>query len=184
MKYTNEDIEFAIRLLHQREEVGDEKTQAWLSVPGHQALLDELSAIRRILSAKEDGVGSEEELLLRHKKRKAQKRRRLLVAWGAAASVAALAVVFSWRFFASTDEALPARQTPQKFVELTVTSGKQLFLDAKSETSESGIPYDQEHLLCRYSTSLSPTSPAGDSGAIRNLKPPEPRFWAFHRMAI
>ena len=25
MKYTNEDIEFAIRLLHRREEVGDEK---------------------------------------------------------------------------------------------------------------------------------------------------------------
>ena len=158
MKYTNEDIEFAIRLLHQREEVGDEKTQAWLSVPGHQALLDELSAIRRILSAKEDGVGSEEELLLRHKKRKAQKRRRILVAWGAAASVAALAVVFSWHFFASTDEALPARQTPQKFVELTLSSGKQLFLDTKSETSESGIPYDSINGLDYRATAIDTNS--------------------------
>ena len=56
MKYTNEDIEFAIRLLNHREEFPKEEVQQWLDDPGHRALVDELAAIRRLLAAREVGA--------------------------------------------------------------------------------------------------------------------------------
>lgn len=51
MDYTNEDIEFAIRLLNRREEVPEEEAQEWLAEPGHEELVDELALIRKVLSA-------------------------------------------------------------------------------------------------------------------------------------
>ena len=142
MSYTNEELEFAIRLLNHREELTEEEIRSWLALPGHRRLVDELAAIRKILSAGEERQGKTEELLLWQKRKKAQKRRRILIGWSAAAATVLIGV-FSWNFFSASDHAPSAQPTNKKFVELTLASGEQIILDSQNEpAAEIGIPYD------------------------------------------
>ena len=52
MSYRDEDIEFANRILTQREELNEEEVAAWLRVKDHVELLDEIAAIRQKLSGR------------------------------------------------------------------------------------------------------------------------------------
>lgn len=47
MRYTDEDIEFAGRILTHREELEDEFVEKWMEDREHVRLLDELAAVRK-----------------------------------------------------------------------------------------------------------------------------------------
>ena len=55
MSYRDEDIEFANRILTQREELNEEEVAAWLRVKDHVELLDEIAAIRQKLCKSRKG---------------------------------------------------------------------------------------------------------------------------------
>ena len=143
MHYTNEDIEFAIRLLNHREELPKEEVQQWLDDPGHQVLVDELAAIRRLLAAREERQVEAGGWRPLSRKRKGERKRRILIGWSAAASIIVLISIFSGIFFAKQEEA-PTTEGPRKgFVELTLATGEQLFLDPRGEEDgESIVPRD------------------------------------------
>lgn len=47
-KYTSEEYEFAIRMLHHRKELSSEEAEEWMKDPDHLELLEEMAAVRRI----------------------------------------------------------------------------------------------------------------------------------------
>ena len=94
MNYTNEDIEFAIRLLNHREEVPEEEAQAWLAEPGHEELVDELALIRKVLSAQKGHEAQPAEMPRLQRRGNGRKLRRRIAGWcAAAAAIAVLAIV-------------------------------------------------------------------------------------------
>lgn len=48
MKYNPDDYEFAIRVLHHRQELSDKEVREWMEDPGHVKLLEEMACIRMI----------------------------------------------------------------------------------------------------------------------------------------
>ena len=176
MSYTNEELEFAIRLLNHREELTEEEIRSWLALPEHRTLVDELAAIRQILSAEERQQGRTEELW--QKRRKAQKRRRLVIGWSAAAAVVAIIVIAGGNFFSSLDffstpdKEIVTQPSPKKLVELTLATGEQLFLDPKNEAAAAtGIPYDSLNGL-NYTAAAAAQADSADKEIFNTLRTP------------
>ena len=97
MGYKDDDIEFANRLLTQREELNDEEVTAWLKEKDHVELLDEIAAIRQKLSGQSYGENSEEEFLYLEKSIYDRKSRRMTLRWSIAASIILLVGLFVGR---------------------------------------------------------------------------------------
>ena len=97
MGYTNDDIEFANRLLTRREELNDEEVTAWLKEKDHVELLDEIAAIRQKLSGQSYGENGEEEFLYLEKSIYDRKSRRMTLRWSIAASIILLVGLFVGR---------------------------------------------------------------------------------------
>ena len=97
MGYKDDDIEFANRLLTQREELNDEEVTAWLKEKDHVELLDEIAAIRQKLSGQSYGEDSEEEFLYLEKSIYDRKSRRMTLRWSIAASIILLVGLFVGR---------------------------------------------------------------------------------------
>ena len=145
MSYTNEELEFAIRLLNHREELSEEEIRSWLDAPGHRALVDELAAIRRILSAEEGRQGGTGDLLLRQKRERVRKRRRLVAGWSAAAAIVVAIGVLGWNIFSGSEPA------PVK------TAGSPKLVELNGTIAETNVPYDSLGGLDYTATDLSQT---------------------------
>lgn len=97
MRYKDDDIEFANRLLARREELNDEEVTAWLKEKDHVELLDEIAAIRQRLSGQSYRGRDEEEFLHLEKSIYDQKSRRMTLRWSVAASIILLVGLFVGR---------------------------------------------------------------------------------------
>ena len=143
MDYTNEDIEFAIRLLNRREEVPEEEAQAWLAEPGHEELVDELALIRKVLSAQKGHEAQPAEMPRLQRRVNGRKLRRRIAGWCAAAAAVAVLAIVGGDLFRAGSVPAAKEEAPRKLVELTLASGEQLFIDPQGGgTAGEGIPYD------------------------------------------
>lgn len=96
MEYTDEDIEFAGRILTEREELEDDVVARWMEDKEHVQLLDELATFREKLT-KGDFAGSEEEFRRLEQSVYDRKSRRMTLRWSVAASIILLIGLFVGR---------------------------------------------------------------------------------------
>ena len=97
MSYRDEDIEFANRILTQREELNEEEVAAWLRVKDHVELLDEIAAIRQKLSGRGYGENVDVEYQRLEQAVYDRKSRRMTLRWSVAASIILLVGLFVGR---------------------------------------------------------------------------------------
>lgn len=79
MKYKDEDIAFAHKILSQRNELDEQEVESWLRVKGHVELLNELAL-------EKDGGGQEEE-------EEARKSRQMTLRWSLTIAVVLIIVL-------------------------------------------------------------------------------------------
>ena len=97
MRFQDEDIEFAGRILTNREELDDDVVEQWMEDTEHIRLLDELAAVRERLSGseyKQLEVGEFKRLTQSVADRKS---RRMTLRWSVAASIILLISLFVGR---------------------------------------------------------------------------------------
>ena len=97
MSYRDEDIEFANRILTQREELNEEEVAAWLREKDHVELLDEIATIRQKLSGREYGEDVDVEYQRLEQVVYDRKSRRMTLRWSVAASIILLVGLFVGR---------------------------------------------------------------------------------------
>lgn len=97
MGYRDEDIEFANRILVQREELNEEEVAAWLREKDHVELLDEIAAIRQKLSGRGYGENVDVEYQRLEQAVYDRKSRRMTLRWSVAASIILLIGLFVGR---------------------------------------------------------------------------------------
>ena len=56
MKYNPDDYEFAIRVLHHRQELSDKEVREWMEDPGHVKLLEEMAACQGQKISHREGI--------------------------------------------------------------------------------------------------------------------------------
>ena len=92
MKYNPDDYEFAIRVLHHRQELSDKEVREWMEDPGHVKLLEEMACIRMISGLPDiAGLSRTEDI--------PQRRHSLKIAHVAAIAASLLLVFFICSFF-------------------------------------------------------------------------------------
>lgn len=96
MGYTDEDIEFAGRILTEREELEDDVVARWMEDKEHVQLLDELATFREKLTER-NFAGSEEEFRRLEQSVYDRKSRRMTLRWSVAASIILLIGLFVGR---------------------------------------------------------------------------------------
>ena len=97
MSYRDEDIEFANRILTQREELNEEEVAAWLREKDHVVLLDEIATIRQKLSGRGYGEDVDVEYQRLEQAVYDRKSRRMTLRWSVAASIILLVGLFVGR---------------------------------------------------------------------------------------
>ena len=97
MSYRDEDIEFANRILTQREELNEEEVAAWFRVKDQVELLDEIAAIRQKLSGRGYGENVDVEYQRLEQAVYDRKSRRMTLRWSVAASIILLVGLFVGR---------------------------------------------------------------------------------------
>jgi CHASE3 domain sensor protein len=78
MEYTDDDIAFAYRLIHERETLDDKEVEEWIKSPVHRRLMNEMEGVRRQWEA-EATSGNEQERLARAGDE--EKSRRMTLRW-------------------------------------------------------------------------------------------------------
>jgi putative anti-sigma factor len=153
MRYTDEDIEFAGRILTHREELEDEFVEKWMEDREHVRLLDELAAVRKNLSAGDFERLENGELARLEQSVADRKSRRMTLRWSVAASIVLIVALYvgrgvdEWRnlneerLMAQTERTLPGVRA-----ELILATGEKVQLGQKSEIisgkKETGIRND------------------------------------------
>ncbi len=97
MDYKDEDIEFAKKILVQREELSDEEVVAWLKEKKHVQLLDEIAAVRQRLVEQDESLDEQEEYQCFEQYVYERKSRRMTLRWSVAASIILLVALFVGR---------------------------------------------------------------------------------------
>ena len=77
MEYSREDIEFAFRVLNDRESLDDGEVEAWMKVPVHLRLLNDMEAVRQQLAETE----GESDLERLEREMRERKSRRMTLRW-------------------------------------------------------------------------------------------------------
>ncbi len=71
MKYNPDDYEFAIHVLHHRQELSDEEVSKWMEDPGHVKLLEEMACIRMVAGNRDvAGLSEQKGFWQRHRRLK------------------------------------------------------------------------------------------------------------------
>lgn len=154
MEYTDEDIEFAGRVLTHREELEDELVEKWMEDWEHVQLLDELAAERKNLSEGDFERQETEELASLEQAEADRKSRRMTLRWSVASSIILIVALYvgrgvdEWRnlneerLMAQAERTLPGGRR----AELILATGEKVQLGQKSEIisgkKETGIRND------------------------------------------
>lgn len=135
MEYTDEDIEFARRILTHREELTEEQVEAWMADRKHVELLGRLAEIHEDRSVDEEIHSEVDEKARLEQVVREQKSRRMTLRWSLAASVILIIglsvsrTVSEWRDL--KDEKVLAETTGMSSgmrAELILTGGKKVNL--------------------------------------------------------
>lgn len=140
MSYKDEDIEFASRILTQREELNEEEVAAWLREKGNMELLDEIAAIRQKLSGSDYRESVDVEYQRLEQDVYDRKSRRMTLRWSVAASIILLVGLFVGRTVTEWQEpdkvrvvAGTERCVPGVKAELILSTGERVVLDRNME---------------------------------------------------
>lgn len=138
MGYKDDDIEFANRLLTQREELNDEEVTAWLKEKDHVELLDEIAAIRQKLSGQSYGENSEEEFLYLEKSIYDRKSRRMTLRWSIAASIILLVGLFVGRTISGVRDIHEEQELAKSVMQPGTSKAILMMADGKEVVLEQG----------------------------------------------
>ena len=138
MGYKDDDIEFANRLLTQREELNDEEVTAWLKEKDHVELLDEIAAIRQKLSGQSYGENSEEEFLYLEKSIYDRKSRRMTLRWSIAASIILLVGLFVGRTISGVRDIHEEQELAKSVMQPGTSKAILMMADGKEGVLEQG----------------------------------------------
>lgn len=138
MGYKDDDIEFANRLLTQREELNDEEVTAWLKEKDHVELLDEIAAIRQKLSGQSYGENSEEEFLYLEKSIYDRKSRRMTLRWSIAASIILLVGLFVERTISGVRDIHEEQELAKSVMQPGTSKAILMMADGKEVVLEQG----------------------------------------------
>ena len=138
MSYKDDDIEFANRLLTQREELNDEEVTAWLKEKDHVELLDEIAAIRQKLSGQSYGENGEEEFLHLEKSIYDQKSRRMTLRWSIAASIILLVGLFVGRTISGVRDIHEEQELAKSVMQPGTSKAILMMADGKEVVLEQG----------------------------------------------
>lgn len=140
MGYTDEDIEFAGRILTEREELEDDVVARWMEDKEHVQLLDELATFRGKISSDEYKRLETEEFARLVQSMADRKSRRMTLHWSVAASIILLIALFISRALEewhTLDEercvAKTERTVPGMKAELILATGEKVTLQQRSE---------------------------------------------------
>lgn len=138
MGYKDDDIEFANRLLTQREELNDEEVTAWLKEKDHVELLDEIAAIRQKLSGQSYGENGEEEFLYLEKSIYDRKSRRMTLRWSIAASIILLVGLFVGRTISGVRDIHEEQELAKSVMQPGTSKAILMMADGKEVVLEQG----------------------------------------------
>lgn len=138
MGYKDDDIEFANRLLTQREELNDEEVTAWLKEKDHVELLDEIAAIRQKLSRQSYGESGEEEFLYLEKSIYDRKSRRMTLRWSIAASIILLVGLFVGRTISGVRDIHEEQELAKSVMQPGTSKAILMMADGKEVVLEQG----------------------------------------------
>ena len=95
MEYSREDIEFAFRVLNDRESLDDGEVEAWMKVPVHLRLLNDMEAVRQQLAETE----GESDLERLEREMRERKSRRMTLRWVYVMVIAMVLLLWLSRYF-------------------------------------------------------------------------------------
>lgn len=127
MKYTPEDYEFAIRVLHRREELTDQEVEEWMSESEHLELLEELAGIRMVSQnfSVDDASLAQKKL---HRELFPSPQLRL---WVAAVAVSVVLALGGWLYFGGMESSQPVPQLVQNPIVPGNTRAQLILSDGK-----------------------------------------------------
>ena len=95
MEYSRENIEFAFRVLNDRESLDDGEMEAWMKVPVHLRLLNDMEAVRQQLAETE----GESDLERLEREMRERKSRRMTLRWVYVMVIAMVLLLWLSRYF-------------------------------------------------------------------------------------
>lgn len=109
MKYTPEDYEFAIRMLHHREELTDWEVEEWMSECEHLELLEETACIRM----EKQSFSIEDGAVIQKKLHRELFRSHHFIVWTMSIAASLVLALGGWLYFGSIESPQPIPQLVQ-----------------------------------------------------------------------
>lgn len=153
MRYQDEDIEYAQRLLSRKGQPDERQANEWAGDPAHAELLKELAAVYEVYTDKDFSADTRDELLRLRRALHRQERRRRIRHWSVAASVVLLIGLFGgylisiYRHTPAYHTNLRTEQTgPDRGAELILANGQRILLHRQDNlirgSKETNIRHD------------------------------------------